>query len=101
MVGDIVRGDVCYNCLFFCFNNTPTTEIYTYRHTLPYTTHFRSEPKARDPRPTRPSHSTRRTVLSTPEPSCATLPLSRIVKGDNPRRSEEHTSELQSLMRLS
>lgn len=24
--------------------------------------------------------------MSTPEPSCATLPLSRIVKGDNPRR---------------
>src|SRR3546814_2934124 len=85
-------------------------------------------------------HSTRRRALTSPQSNYPTkLPLSRIVKGDNPRRyfdrkkheemvasirlrgiiqpillrprgdvfaivagrSEEHTSELQSLMRIS
>src|SRR3546814_16754129 len=36
--------DLMFLCcfLFFCFNDPAPTEIYTYGHTLPYTTLFRS-----------------------------------------------------------
>src|SRR5216117_4188907 len=60
--------------LFFFFNDTATTEIYTRKDTFPYTTLFRS------PLPGRQSWTLRRSPR--PAPSV--------------RRSEEHTSELQS-----
>src|SRR5471032_1980116 len=62
--------------LFFFFNDTATTEIYTF----PYTTLFRSKSK---PRPAAASSiNDRRCASSRRKPSA--------------RRSEEHTSELQS-----
>src|SRR3712207_8318110 len=58
---------------------------------LPYTTHFRSPPTARGPRPThrrgRGPPAARPAVRRCPRPPRARCPA---------RRSEEHTSELQS-----
>src|SRR3546814_12846768 len=88
-------------CIFICFffNYTATTEIYTYRHTLslhdalpifPTLCIFCLGPALKmsdtPPEMVRPCGSRR----------CA--PASNVVSG---ARSEEHTSELQSLMRIS
>src|SRR3546814_7555374 len=85
----------------FFFNDTATTEIYTYGHTLSlhdalpiFRTPSGSIRLRRSPRPAPsgsgggPSSTTRSTVLS-----------SRSIRSTS--RSEEHTSELQSLMRIS
>src|SRR3546814_5690888 len=89
--------DITYRCVFFFFNDTATTEIYTYLHTLslhdalpilsnsagsdlPAGGSWRSDPSRSRPLP----HSTGRRGSSS-----------------RSRRSEEHTSELQSLMRIS
>src|SRR3546814_17462580 len=82
-------GGVALHICFF-FNDTATTEIYTYGHTL----------SRHDALP-----------ISHPKPN---RPLLRFATGDlvelrddpcpcgrTGRRSEEHTSELQSLMRIS
>src|SRR6266540_4942052 len=63
--------------IFFFFNDTATTEIYTLSHT----TLFRSRRRSR-PRRTRPARGTRSRASG--RPAFATS------------RSEEHTSELQS-----
>src|SRR3546814_3799161 len=74
----------CY--MIFCFfNDTATTEIYTYRHTLSL---HDALPICRGNHPAGPRGGPRR------------LALSGGVRGDR-SRSEEHTSELQSLMRIS
>src|SRR3546814_4699862 len=69
--------------LFFFFNDTATTEIYTYDTLFPYTTLFRSPFEY-------PLVRQRDTV-----PCAETSPIHEFY------RSEEHTSELQSLMRIS
>src|SRR3546814_15942173 len=86
-----------FGCFFF-FNDTATTEIYTYGPLFPYTTLFRSflvDGAA--------------VVLTAPAPAASTGPK-RTASGSFAvddararvaRRSEEHTSELQSLMRIS
>src|SRR3546814_10182608 len=85
---------------FFFFNDTATTEIYTYGHTLSLhdalpisTTRWPSGP-TRSPTPSSPSSSS---GTSTASPPSAGARASR----HPPLRSEEHTSELQSLMRNS
>src|SRR3546814_17301475 len=88
--------------LFFFFNDTATTEIYTYGHTLslhdalpifgPTKNPF-SWPCKVKPRPSITSSAPSSAHFAI-QPS--TLSLCACVK-----RSEEHTSELQSLMRIS
>src|SRR3546814_10450325 len=81
-----------YSCLFFFCNDTATTEIYTYLHTLSLHDALPICPQARD-----------RLELRVR----AVLPRMRVRRaiaarmGRRTRRSEEHTSELQSLMRIS
>src|SRR3546814_14176082 len=88
---------MCYVsfCLFFCFflmirrppRSTRTDTLF------PYTTLFRSQPS--------PRHRRRRGGV---RPAADHLPADRApARGSVPgaRRSEEHTSELQSLMRIS
>src|SRR3546814_12529263 len=70
-------------CLFFFFSDTATTEIYTYCHTL-------SLHGALPISPRRPPPTARRTK-----------PPPRAAKQPPRKRSEEHTSELQSLIRFS
>src|SRR3546814_4445984 len=82
-------------CYFF-FNDTATTEIYTYRHTL----------SLHDALPISPAHAAgcerQRPGLAArgdriqPPPRCLWRP-----QRHRRHRSEEHTSELQSLMRIS
>src|SRR3546814_11021099 len=73
-----------YVCLFlFFFNDTATTEIYTYDTLFPYTTLFRS------------------LILARHDPDKGIGAGSRAHVDRPGRRSEEHTSELQSLMRIS
>src|SRR3546814_13274095 len=73
----------------FFFNDPATTEIYTYYTLFPYTTLFRStiRPARSTPMPTAPALSA--AVRAIMNSACS------------PFRSEEHTSELQSLMRIS
>src|SRR3546814_3040880 len=58
---------------------------------FPYTTLFRSS--SRRPRPMRSTDTSRRSSTATPAPSS--------IRTSSPGRSAEHTSELQSLMRIS
>src|SRR3546814_7826499 len=75
---------------FFFFNDTATTEIYTYRHTLSLHDALPiSRLRTSFPLPARCSSSD---LTKTRAPSNS---------GTASRRSEEHTSELQSLMRIS
>src|SRR3546814_10398691 len=69
-------------CLCFLFNDTATTEIYTYLHTL----------SLHDALPISSA-----LPLSFWNDSALELPFVVLMR----RRSEEHTSELQSLMRIS
>src|SRR5438105_9822365 len=71
---------------FFFFNDTPTTEIYTF----PYTTLFRSHSFARRPALDAPVPATERTLGL----------CHRRISARARRRSEEHTSELQSRVDL-
>src|SRR3546814_6926733 len=82
---------------------------------FPYTTLFRSRPAGFDPRGFEPTDGDVRTAqppsLARRDRACAAWPgprregRGRGERGDArsrpPRRSEEHTSELQSLMRIS
>src|SRR3546814_15264121 len=72
----------------FFFNDTATTEIYTYGHTL----------SLHDALPISPpgAWAARAARAMTAAAGAAAMPL-----GAAPARSEEHTSELQSLMRIS
>src|SRR3546814_4996148 len=92
--------------MIMCFflNDPSTTEIYTYDTLFPYTTLFRSHAAA-DRAIVRDGDEGARllddaaipfdAILDRPEPR--ELPR----EGDRVARSEEHTSELQSLMRIS
>src|SRR3546814_16890517 len=75
----------------FFFNDTATTEIYTYCHTLSLHDALPiSSSRARRAGPNgRRAASSRRSVRRA------------LRRGSRVRRSEEHTSELQSLMRIS
>src|SRR3546814_13007393 len=75
--------------VFFFFNDTATTEIYTYCHTL-------SLHDALPISPAPPIPAPRQIVRQ----SASLIAPGRIVTLIAPR-SEEHTSELQSLMRIS
>src|SRR3546814_16215771 len=84
----------CFCVIYFFFNDTATTEFYTSDHTL--SLHdalpiwpFR-HPRQDDPaqRPPRRGRGERDDAQAASEPGAR-------------RRSEEHTSELQSLMRIS
>src|SRR3546814_20318822 len=91
---------VVYIVLFFFFNDTATTEIYTYLHIVPYTTLFRSG--LSDLRADRAHGAPGNTdgvgvVHAGQAPPTGTLASRRV----GATRSEEHTSELQSLMRIS
>src|SRR3546814_16692466 len=101
----------------FCFNDPATTEIYTYLHTrslraaLPISARRRAR---RRPDSRRPAHrvfsiwpvmACRHRESTAPEPSkiCAMWWAHLKLRHGIPTgsRSEEHTSELQSLMRTS
>src|SRR3546814_4767416 len=87
-----------YICFFF--NDTATTEIYTYDTLFPYTTLFRSS--RRHPCDLSGGGAVSRPVARRRRRAA---PLRRRAAADADRqgsaRSEEHTSELQSLMRIS
>src|SRR3546814_7810525 len=103
--------------MFFFVNDTATTEIYTYGHTLSLHDALPiCSTRPRSPRPaTRPVRrpGSRQQEGSTPlnllRPHCRMSAPVAGPEGTNPsqmqreapRRSEEHTSELQSLMRIS
>src|SRR3546814_7503531 len=102
-------------CFCFFFNDTATTEIYTYWHTLSLHDALPIARRARGRR-RRPSSSARirapscrRTPSAPTAVSCSTatkgvFTCPRPPSTSSPRtptRSEEHTSELQSLMRIS
>src|SRR5947208_10700050 len=74
---------MCYSCIFFFFNDTATTEIYTLslHDALPISCASTS-PRAR--------RSRRRSCGASPSASATTSTTA------SDRRSEEHTSELQS-----
>src|SRR5438105_10509190 len=88
--------------LLFFFNHTPTTEIYTLslHDALPISRSSelpRSPSAATSPPSPMRAWSTGRTA----EPCCPTAwPTSRLTGRRPPRRSEEHTSELQSRVDL-
>src|SRR3546814_5142685 len=102
-----------YICFFF--NDTATTEIYTYDTLFPYTTLFRSS--RRHPRDlsgggavSRPVARRRRRAAPLRRRASADADRQGRAPAAPPRddrdpdpahRSEEHTSELQSLMRIS
>src|SRR3546814_3214669 len=86
---------VCTSCLcveaslnsfFFFVNETPTTEISPYCHTLPLHDALPISP----PMPSAPTEGVNISATISTTPSSI-----------RPSRSEEHTSELQSLMRIS
>src|SRR3546814_6643848 len=93
--------DLMFLCcfLFFCFNDPAPTEIYTYGHTLPYTTLFRSLDRL----------PARIDALAAEAAALEQRLADPALYKKNPAgfdeitrtRSEEHTSELQSLMRIS
>src|SRR3546814_3926257 len=103
------------------FKDTATTEIYAYGHTLPLHAARPSSSTARiitaGSRPFRRANTTASQTPSSVTPtriwlhSFATCPLPpgpqwvivfpRVASTGRTRRSEEHTSELQSLMRIS
>src|SRR3546814_2572256 len=82
--------------LFFFFNDTATTEIYTYLHTL----------SLHDALPILSTPFGDTKILSSATPrasrSCFKPPqMTATASAARTARSEEHTSELQSLMRIS
>src|SRR3546814_18022251 len=89
----------------FCFNYTATTGIYTYCHTLslhdalPISSCLRW--RACDSSTLTCASSWRQRALNSRSWSAATTGASLVTAGGNSIRSEEHTSELQSLMRIS
>src|SRR3546814_5724676 len=96
-------------CSLFFFNETATTEIYTYEHTLslhdalPIYCPRATRSSACCARPWPPIRSSPRGSISVPTRARYTPARTRAIAGTaSPSiRSEEHTSELQSLMRNS
>src|SRR3546814_7375151 len=106
---------MCFFCISF-FYDPATTDNYTYLPPLPYTTLFRSQPQLRSrscnlssTQNSQPANvaaqpkEEKSTARSSPFTCCASICLTSL--GPTHRRaevrSEEHTSELQSLMRIS
>src|SRR3546814_10570247 len=98
-------------CVFFLYLPRPPRSTRT-ATLFPYTTLFRSRAAARGLRRdgglSRPAHrisATRnarpRLVLVSRSAGAPRRPRGRMAHGRNQARSEEHTSELQSLMRIS
>src|SRR3546814_9234790 len=85
-------------CLIFFFNDTATTEIYTYRHTHSLHDALPIWPAAW-PDPAEDS-ATGSTAARSRRRGLRRRSAARRRSGRR-RRSEEHTSELQSLMRIS
>src|SRR3546814_9514529 len=111
---------MCSFCsVVFFVKDTPTPEIYTYGHTLslhdalPISSRSRERAlrraagahARRDARPRARSRAPRGRRGSTLQPARVASPLDSRGRHGSPRllpaRSEEHTSELQSLMRIS
>src|SRR3546814_11077137 len=98
--------DICYRSVSLFFNDTTTTEIYTYLHTLSLHDALpisRCAPRPRSTAPRWPCWSSTPSRTS-PSRTCASCRPSARPAGplSSPStRSEEHTSELQSLMRIS
>src|SRR3546814_16050377 len=99
---------VVYNNVLsvFFFNDTATTEIYTYGHPLSLhdalpicTIHHRE--RGIDMVPARQLVRQRRAQFGRLADLDAALPESHPIRRRHCHRSEEHTSELQSLMRIS
>src|SRR3546814_6843523 len=97
-----------FHYIIFFFNDTATTEIYTYLHTL--SLHDALPISARSSTPTRPRRSCTRpharwnmipSDSMRPKRACSNCARWRANMASSPTRSEEHTSELQSLMRIS
>src|SRR3546814_8994192 len=90
--------------IVFFFNDTATTEIYTYCTLFPYTTLFRSHPRAGHSQGARVGGGHRQGQR---DRGAGAFRQRRRGRGGraagHPQRprSEEHTSELQSLMRIS
>src|SRR3546814_11096561 len=76
-------------CLLFFFNDTATTEIYTLAHSFPTR-------RSSDLKTPRQAES-----LDAKHTQSSRRKMRRREVGHRPGRSEEHTSELQSLMRTS
>src|SRR3546814_8046577 len=101
-------GDV--SCRFFCDDAT-TTEIYTYSHTLSLHDARPCSPRAPPTRTTTKTttgqrgNPARRAPTPTPSPTARTRNPASTAEQPRlrpwPTRSEEHTTELQSLMRSS
>src|SRR3546814_14643286 len=94
----------------FFFNDTATIEIYTYLHTLslhdalPIYAPFSSTPRrarATGSRPRSPERSLTATQRLGGSPGSRSPTSGTDRRRSTPTRSEEHTSELQSLMRIS
>src|SRR3546814_15035115 len=84
----------CHHCSFFFFIDTATTEIYTYLHTLSL---HDALPISDDDHRHRACASAR----AQRHHDAADHVLRVRHQYERGRRSEEHTSELQSLMRIS
>src|SRR3546814_19171528 len=93
----------------FFFNDTATTEIYTYRHTLSLHDALPIASQASSSRRAAAMCKSRKRALNARSKAASfrnqlSGPASRqksITVPDSSERSEEHTSELQSLMRIS
>src|SRR3546814_11425739 len=99
-----------FRCVFyflFFFNDTATTEIYTTDTLFPYTTLFRSQaarvsmPSATVVMPSLRARPMLDETMARAAGSWAAGPTKRRSIFISSKRSEEHTSELQSLMRIS
>src|SRR3546814_1561222 len=92
---------------FFFFNDTATTEIYTYLHTrslhdaLPISRPAGRRAQSAHPRRYRGRYWSAERPSPDHRRDPASAPLRRPSPAPSSARSEEHTSELQSLMRIS
>src|SRR3546814_17222604 len=92
---------IFFSCgfIFFFFNDTSTTEIYTYLHTL--SLHDALPIYAYMPWAFTPSARIALSATSRRPARCTIAPWEPMPAVETTVRSEEHTSELQSLMRIS
>src|SRR3546814_4067766 len=94
-----------YSAYLFCFffNDTATTEIYTYlTHSFPTRRSSDLDPRRRRRcRRVCPEQPRTRSVGALHRRPRVRVTPERPETGNHPCRSEEHTSELQSLMRIS
>src|SRR3546814_17290250 len=102
LLGDNIIVVFIVSVVFF-FNDTATTEIYTYVHTLSLHDALPSSAKLAEEiiRVTPPSVSKVFFACSGSEANDSAIKMIWYYNNAVGRRSEEHTSELQSLMRIS